>query len=231
MNCRVCGTALAETAQFCHKCGASVSAAAAAPGWRAGIPWGIGGLFVGAVLGVLLGSRLHRSPAAAPPVAAGDGATGIDIANMTPDQRAGLLYNKVMTLHAQGQVDSAEFFLPMALQAYAMLPARDADAHYHIGVLDLAGGNLDAALAEADSIRRLSPTHLFVPMLRARVLSFKRDSAGARRAFAEFLRNESAEEAKHLPEYTEHASTIQAFEAEARQATTGRSSAAKPASR
>jgi len=36
---------------------------------------------------------------------------------MSPEERATRLYNRVMLLHTQGKADSAEFFLPMALQA------------------------------------------------------------------------------------------------------------------
>src|SRR5437867_13361818 len=84
-----------------------------------------------------------------------------DISQMSPEERATRLYNRVMLLHSQGKADSAGFFLPMALQAYALLPALDLDARYHIGVLDLTGGNPRAALAQADSIRLVVPTHLF----------------------------------------------------------------------
>ena len=91
---------------------------------------------------------------------------------MSPEERATRLYNRVMTLHTQGKVDSADFFLPMAIQAYTMLPALDVDARYHIGVLQLTAGNAPAALAQADSIRRAVPTHLFAFMLRARALVF-----------------------------------------------------------
>ena len=64
---------------------------------------------------------------------------------MSPEERATRLYNRVMTLHSAGKTDSAEFFLPMALQAYAMLPALDIDARYHVGVLHLAGGDAAGA--------------------------------------------------------------------------------------
>src|SRR5437016_13331026 len=56
MNCQACGTALAATAKFCHKCGARVSAqvsAGQAAGWRAGVPWVVAGAAVGALLTVL----------------------------------------------------------------------------------------------------------------------------------------------------------------------------------
>src|SRR5216117_3772809 len=52
MNCHACGAPLAATARFCHKCGAQVGGAQAA-GWRAGLPWGVAGIAVGALLTVL----------------------------------------------------------------------------------------------------------------------------------------------------------------------------------
>src|SRR5256886_15758077 len=115
-----------------------------------------------------------------------------DISQMSPEVRATRLYNRVMLLHTQGKADSAEFFLPMALQAYAMLPALDVDARYHIGVLDLTSGDAAGALAPADPIRPARPPPLFGFMLRARALDLKRDAAGARRAYADFLKNEAA---------------------------------------
>jgi len=141
---------------------------------------------------------------------------------MSPEERATRLYNRVMILHSQGKADSAEFFLPMALQAYAMLPALDVDGRYHIGVLDLTGGDDAGALAQADSIRRAVPTHLFAAMLRARALELRRDATGARRAYTEFLRNETAERARRRPEYAEHTDNLDAFHTQATQVAAGR---------
>src|SRR6266545_1207204 len=106
--------------------------------------------------------------------------------------------------------------------------ARDADARYHLGVLDLTGGNYAAALAQADSIRRAVPTHLFGFMLRARALELERDSAGARRAYRDFLTNEAAERGRTRPEYSEHAQNLDAFH---EQATAGAAGAAGAAPR
>ena len=142
-----------------------------------------------------------------------------DISQMSPEERATRLYNRVMTLHTQGKADSAEFFLPMALQAYAMLPALDVDARYHIGVLDLTSGNAAAALAQADTIRRAVPTHLFAFMLRARGLELERDAGGARRAYRDFLKHEAAERTRQRPEYGEHAENLDAFHRQATAAT------------
>src|SRR2546426_8481093 len=206
MNCHACGAPLAGTARFCPKCGAQVGGPHTA-GWRAGLPWGVAGAALGALLTVVAlrlggssgdGSREARDetpPASRLPPP--------DISQMSPEERATRLYNRVMMLHTQGKADSAAFFLPMALQAYTMLPALDVDARYHIGVLDLTGGNAAAALAQADTIRRTVPTHLFGYMLRARGLELERDTAGARRAYRDFLKHEAAERKRRRPEYDE----------------------------
>src|SRR3989454_6355218 len=163
MNCHACGAQLAGTARFCHKCGAQVGGAPPqAAGWRGGLPWGVAGIAVGALLTVLVlrlgaGSREPGAGAPASAPAPGSLLPAPDISQMSPEERATRLYNRVVSLHSQGKPDSAEFFLPMALQAYAMLPALDVDARYHIGVLDLTGGHAAAALAQADTIRRAVP--------------------------------------------------------------------------
>src|SRR5438309_9683704 len=163
MNCHACGAALTSTARFCHKCGAQVGGGQAS-GWRAGLPWGVAGAALGALLTVValrLGSssgdgsreaRDENSPASRLPPP--------DISQMSPEERATRLYNRVMMLHTQGKPDSAEFFLPMALQAYAMLPALDVDARYHIGVLALTGGNPPPPRAKPATIARPAPPHL-----------------------------------------------------------------------
>src|SRR5437870_8854695 len=217
MNCHACGAPLAATARFCHKCGAQVGGTHTS-GWRAGLPWGVAGAAVGALITLIALRTAPRSRLPAPSMLPAP-----DISQMSPEERATRLYNRVMTLHTQGKADSAEFFLPMAPQAYAMLPALDVDARYHIGVLELTAGNAAAALAQADTIRRAVPTHLFAFMLRARALDLERQSAGARRAYGEFLKNETAERARQRPEYTEHAQNLDAFHEQATQVIRGAS--------
>src|SRR5216117_2276941 len=231
MNCHACGAQLAGTARFCHKCGAQVGGALPqAAGWRGGLSWGVAGIAVGALLTVLVlrlgaGSREPGAGAPASAPAPGSRLPAPDISQMSPEERATRLYNRVMSLHSQGKPDSAEFFLPMALQAYAMLPALDVDARYHIGVLDLTGGDETGALAQADSIKRAVPTHLFAFMLRARALELRGDAAGARRAYGDFLGHETAERARKRPEYADHQDNLDAFHAQATQLTAGRTRA------
>src|SRR5436309_12806375 len=225
MNCHACGAALAPTARFCHKCGAQVGGTHTS-GWRAGLPWGVAGAALGALLTVVV-LRLGSSSGDGSREARDDNTLASrlpppDISQMSPEERATRLYNRVMTLHTQGKDDSAEFFLPMALQAYAMLPALDVDARYYSGVLDLTGGNAAAALAQADTIRRAVPTHLFGFMLRARGLQLQRDSARARRAYRDFRKNEAAARARQRPEYAEHAENLEAFHQQATHVTDGK---------
>src|SRR5205807_8853859 len=131
------------TAKGGAKCGALLGGGQAAA-WRVGLRWGVVGAALGALLTVVvfrLGTstgdgRRETGDAAAP----ASRLSPPDISQMSPEERATRLYNRVMILHSQGKADSAEFFLPMALQAYAMLPALAVDGRSHIGVPDLTGG-------------------------------------------------------------------------------------------
>src|SRR5437016_6852885 len=229
MNCHACGAPLAATARFCHKCGAQVGGAQSS-GWRAGLPWSVAGAALGALLTVVAlrlgaGSREQGAGDAAEATAPSSQLPAPDISQMSPEERATRLYNRVMTLHSQGKPDSAGFFLPMALQAYAMLPALDVDARYHVGVLDLTASDPAGALAQADSIRRAAPTHLFAFMLRARALELRHDLAGSRRAYSDFLTHEARERARNRPEYADHTENLDAFHEQARQVAGGQTRA------
>lgn len=218
MHCHSCGTQLSDDARFCHKCGASTSPppAATAGGWRAGIPWGIAGLALGALFAViLLRSNRSATPTPAAPFAQGGAAPAPDISQMTPQEQAQRLFDRVMILEEQGKTDSVRFFMPMAIGAYQMLPTMTLDAHFDVGLLQLTAGDPAAALAEADTIRQQAPTHLFAFVLRARALEARGDSATARQSYRDFLENESAERARNREEYQEHRNILDAFHAEA----------------
>lgn len=222
MNCHACSAPLSEGARFCHKCGAATSSQTAA-GWRVGLPWGIAGLAVGALLAVLLlrgrGGGVGEGTLAGQTSLGGalipGGIAASDISQMSPEERAQRLFDRVMRLGEEGKLDSVQFFLPMALGAYQQLPALSLDSHFDIGMLRLAGGDAPGAIAEADAIRQLVPTHLFASVLRAHALQAQNDAAGARRAYLEFLKNETAERARRRPEYEEHGRILEAFRTEA----------------
>jgi zinc ribbon protein len=212
MTCHACGTELSAGARFCHKCGAAVPARQA-PGWRVGLPWGFGGAALGALAAVMalrVGGDPRESRTLAGPVAVAP-----DISQMSPEERANRLFDRVMILAQAGKEDSIQFFLPMAFAAYDQLPTLDNDARYHLGLLKLAGGEFAAALAQADTIQRAVPTHLFAYVLRAHAYQQQGNRPGERRAYADFLRHESAELARNRPEYTDHKDALTAFHAAA----------------
>jgi hypothetical protein len=191
------------------------------------LPWTIAGAAVGGLLVALIvdapggGSRAaggNGGGGPAAPFAGGGGARAMDISAMTPQERANRLFDRVMRHVEANQPDSVQFFLPMALQAHQMLPAMDADARFHIGLLRLAGGDPAATLAQADTIRRDAPTHLFSYILRARALTARGDQPGAQRAYRDFLSHEGAERARPRPEYADHGNTLDLFRDEARRA-------------
>jgi hypothetical protein len=224
MNCHACGAALSPGARFCHKCGATTNPSTAAAGWRAGLPWGIAGLAVGALLAVLFlrgagGGGGANSPApGGAPFAGGAPAGGMpapDISQMSPEERAQRLFDRVMRLLEEGKQDSVQFFLPMAIGSYQQLPAMSLDSHFDVGLLQLAGGDQAAGLSEADAIRQQAPTHLFIFVLRARAAQARNDPQALAQAYRDFLKNESAERARNRPEYSEHSRILDAFHTQA----------------
>src|SRR5512135_1250220 len=112
MNCHACGATLSPGARFCHKCGANTNPSSTATGWRAGLPWGIAGLAVGALLAVVLmrGAGGAASATGTPPAGggapfAGGGAAALDISQMSPEERAQRLFDRVMRLQQEGKQD------------------------------------------------------------------------------------------------------------------------------
>ena len=138
-----------------------------------------------------------------------------DISQMSPEEQAQRLFDRVMRLVEEGKTDSVQFFMPMALGVYERLPALSLDGHFDLGLLHLAAGDPASALAEADTIRRSVSTHLYGFVLRARALEAQNDSRGAKQAYRDFLKNETAERARRRPEYEEHSRILDAFHGEA----------------
>src|SRR3989449_987361 len=132
MTCHACGAPLPGTARFCHKCGAAVAASSqGSAGWQAGVPWAVAGAAVGALVTVLmLGVGESRERGAGPDgvpegTAPRSPLPAPDISQMSPEEQARRLFDRVVGLAERGAQDSVRFFLPMALGAYAQLPALD----------------------------------------------------------------------------------------------------------
>jgi hypothetical protein len=207
-TCSKCNAPLNPGAKFCHACGTpTVAGARGAAAGRQGIPWFLVGAAVVALLVVVAVIRLEPgSTPPAPGMPAGGAAPAgpVDLSQLTPREAADRLFDRIMRYREAGITDSAAFFAPMALRAYDMLDERDADARFHIGLIDLAVSDPDGALAQADTIARSVPTHLYAAMLRSDAELAKGDSAAAKRAQQQFLRNYESEMAAGRSEYAPH---------------------------
>lgn len=221
-SCPVCGASLPARAKFCAECGSAVKAPAARAPAAANpiLPWFIAGVSVIAIqtLALILALRPPSGSAGGTELSAGSGAplsgaptTGRpapDISSLTPRQAADRLYDRIARASEANDSGQVQFFGPMALQAYSAAAPLDIDAHLHIGMIDIALGNLDGASAEADTIVRASRTHLFGPLLKARVAQLRNNAAALQQAYRTFLANYAAELRKNLPEYEQHASIL-----------------------
>lgn len=224
-SCRECQNPLPAGARFCNQCGLAVAAqpVAAAPARQAVLPWAVAGLAIVALAGVVIAPRLSggdAQPAAAATLAPQAGAmdpSQVDLASMTPRERADRLFNRVMQGMSGGDTTRIAFFTDMAIQAYGQVPERNADLHYHVSELHRVKGDLDAARAQADTILAADPQHLFGLFGAAQVEQMRGNTGPAAALFQRFLDAYSAQIARNLPEYQEHSQGLPAMRAAAQQ--------------
>lgn len=222
--CAACGTELTAGARFCQRCGAAVDGVPAAPaasapaaGFSKALPWSVLALAVVALIALVFAQNdLRPVPpeTGAAPLAGAMGAP--DISNMSPEERADRLFNRVMSLASEGKTDSAAFFSTMALSALDALAPHNTHRRYDIGLVALVGGRVAVAAAQADTILAERSTHLLGLALAAQAADARGDAAAARTFRARLLAAEAAERARALPEYTDHDPDIRAAAAAAR---------------
>lgn len=213
-SCSSCGVSLNATAQFCHACGAKQGTDAKP------LPPALIGLVALAIVVVVAvvaySAGKSSGPAATPatasaPFASGGGGTPPDISNLTPREQADRLFNLVMTAHEQGDVARMTQFTPMAINAYGALGTLDPDAHYHVGLISAITGNLDEALARADSMDAQVPGHLLASMLRNSVAQMGGDEAASLAAQRAFLEHYDEQITTGRQEYIDHQRSIEPF--------------------
>lgn len=123
----------------------------------------------------------------------------------TPREQADRLFNRVMSEQAAGDTTQAKFFLPMALEAYAMAGNLDADGLYHLALLQHFGADYTGARATAEQILATSPNHLLALSAAGNAARRERDAAAAKRYYDRFLAAYDTESARtDLPEYHDH---------------------------
>jgi hypothetical protein len=219
-TCASCRQPLPAGARFCRHCGTAVSGAPGAAGSDR-LPWLIAGASAIALLGVLvafLAKKEQAAPGAQPVQAAAAQPaeampSAADLAAMTPKDRFDRLYNRVMRAAESGDMATVEQFAPMAKMAYAQLDAVDADARYHMAMLDLHTGSVPEAKAVADTLLMKDPGHLFGYMLLASIARFSKDDKAQAAARKGFLDHYDAEMKKNRPEYSEHQRAVDDFKA------------------
>ncbi|MDQ2768412.1 MAG: hypothetical protein M3Y30_14820, partial [Gemmatimonadota bacterium] len=136
------------------------------------------------------------------------GARAPDISSMTPRERADRLFDRIMRLDTEGKKDSVQFFAPMAIAAFQMIPDPDADARFDMGRIAEVAGAFPAAKSEADSILAKQPTHLLGLVLAMQAARSSGDTAGANTYHSRLRAAQKSELAKKLPEYGRHIADI-----------------------
>jgi hypothetical protein len=164
-----------------------------------------------ALLGVLIAFLARSEGAAATPPAQEGGGTPPDISAMSPKERFDRLYNRVMRASETGDEATVSQFLPMASAAYAQLDSVDADARYHMAMLQLHTDQVPAAARQADSLLAAAPGHLFGYMIQGTVARWQKDDAALRAAHRAFLLHYETEAKTRRPEYTEHERAVSDF--------------------
>jgi len=213
-RCVRCDAALAAGAKFCAECGAAVGMRRMSePRLGEWFTWpkavgALAGVALVVVVAAQLGSRSSAGQGAAPLAAAGTTAS-TDIANLSPREAAGRLYDRVMRLHEERKTDSVAFFAPMALTVYASIPDIDADARYDMARIAMVAGQMAVARAQGDTILRSDSTHLLGLLLGADVARSRGDAAAATRMEASFVASADRERARKLPEYEAHGREIE----------------------
>lgn len=141
-----------------------------------------------------------------------------DISQLSPQERADRLFNRVMLLKSQGKSDSVLFFAPMAINAYQMLGPLNSDQRYDLGRIAEAAGALPLARAQADTILIENPRHLLGLILGSRIAALDNRAADQKAFDTRLISAYQAESARKLPEYARHEDDINNALAEARRA-------------
>lgn len=221
--CESCGAALAPKAKFCHRCGAPLGAAPAVVRKRSRrnsiLVYAIAVVsVVGTTLAAAIFTTLHFGAQAppAPDNRASTTASTVDLSTMTPRQAADRLFNRVMSASERGDAEEAGRFAPMAIAAYERVATLDADARYHLGLLNLVLGDLDGTREQIDILKQMAPRHLLAVVLEHDIATQTGDAAAAARSAAAFLAAYDEEmAAAPRPEYEAHRTSIDRLRAAA----------------
>ena len=232
-TCANCAAALTPGARYCHRCGTPAGLTSVPSRGMAGVlPWAVAAIALVALIALVVGQRFGNRPApvtepvadaAAPTDAAPAGPAGAmprapDISQLTPEQRAERLYDRIMKEVEAGRTENVKTFMPMAVAAYEMISPLNLDQRYDLGRIGEVGGDTALARAQADTILATRPTHLLGLILKGKAARLEGNMSRARDADAKLLAAEAKERASGLQEYLSHKNDIDAAVASARAA-------------
>jgi hypothetical protein len=194
------------------------------------LPWAVAAIALVALIALVVGQRFgaRNTPvaqpvadAAAPVGTAPSGPAGAmprapDISQLTPEQRAERLYDRIMKEVEAGRTENVRTFMPMAIAAYEMITPLNLDQRYDLGRIGEVGGDTTLARAQADTILAAKPTHLLGLILKAKAARMEGNESRARDADARLLAAEAKERASGLQEYLSHKNDIDAAVTSAR---------------
>ena len=225
--CAACHSALTPGAKFCHRCGTPAGAPARTlptPAGSNALPWSVAAIALLSVIALAAGQRFGRARTEndAPAPGAPPAMRAPDISSLSPSERAERLYDRIMAAAERGRMDTVQFFLPMAIQAYENLGNLTLDQRYDVGRLAEVGGDAGVAGAQADTILRAESKHLLGLLLASRAARLRGDSSAERGYMTRLVAAEAAERRRQLPEYLLHQNDIDEALAEWRRGAGGR---------
>ncbi len=214
-SCGSCGCACETGALYCSECGSPLGRPPVKP-LRARLPWILSGLalvaFAVAISLMIREGTGERAPGMPPTGSIITGAQpatdprAIDLSSLSAREAADRLFDRTMRTESAGDTTQAQFFANMAVQAYSMVPEADtdADAYFHLGLLELMRGQPDAAAGHAEAILGAAPDHLLGWVLQERIAEQRGDAAGVEQARSRFLEALESQRAMNLVEYARH---------------------------
>jgi len=185
--------------------------------------WVAGALLVVAIVALGLPILTRESPGPGPgqggmpPGMGGQGsAPAVDLSNMTPEEMATGLFNRVMTSASQGDSLGVATHLPMALSVHEELNPTDPDGLYHFALLHQVAGNHEAALEKARQGLEQVPDHLLHLAVAAESQAALGDTTAAREHYRHLLDVYEAEVERDRPGYDHHPRMLPVYRDEAR---------------
>jgi len=223
--CHRCGQTVGEPV-YAAGAASAATATAAAPAPNQVLPWAVAAIALLALIALVAGQRFNgrasgavagqtESPAPDPSGGAGPFAGGgapaaggaerpvraPDISQMSPDERALRLFNRVVSLAEQGKMDSVRFFSPMALMSFQSLPTPTPLQRFELGRIAELAEVVDIVAAQSDTLLAASPTHLLGLALGSTAAGMKKDTRAQADMNRRLLAAATAERARNLPEY------------------------------